>query len=102
MLEEYNPAIRIFVGRMSLIVRGLPLDHLMVIFQALAPLWYNTVNKIKRAAMMEIFEKAQAWVDNKLVLKMKAFSQMWYTNPAGSAFYDKWHHAKYVLFLIIL
>ncbi len=36
-LEEYTPAARIFVGRMSLIVRGLPLDHLMVIFRALAP-----------------------------------------------------------------
>ncbi len=36
-LEEYTPAARIFVGRMSLIVRGLPFDHLMVIFRALAP-----------------------------------------------------------------
>ncbi len=51
---------------------------------------------------MEIFEEAQAWVDNKLVSKMKAFLQMWYISPAGSMFYDEWHHAKYVLFLIIL
>ncbi len=36
-LEEYTPAACIFVGRMSLIVRGLPLDHLMVIFRASAP-----------------------------------------------------------------
>ena len=101
-LEEYTPAAQIFVGCMSLIVRGLPLNHLIVVFRALAPPWYNTVDKIERAAIMEIFEEAQAWVDNKLVSKMKSFSQMWYSSPAGSAFYEAWHHAKYVLFLIIL
>ncbi len=31
-LEEYTPAARIFIGRISLIVWGLPRDHLMVIF----------------------------------------------------------------------
>lgn len=34
------------------------------------------MKKIKEMIMIEIFEKAQAWVDNKLVLKMKAFSQI--------------------------
>ena len=48
----------------------------MVVFQASATLWYNTVDKIEKAAIMEIFKEAQAWVDNKLVSKMKSFSQM--------------------------
>ena len=100
-LEEYTPAARIFIDCMSLIVCGLSLDYLMVVFQALASPWYNTVDKIEKAAIMKIFEEAQAWVDNKLVSKMKSFSQMWYSSLAGSAFYKAWHHAKYVLFLII-
>ena len=48
----------------------------MVVFQALAPPWYNTVDKIKKAAIIENFEEVQGWVDNKLVSKMKSFSYM--------------------------
>lgn len=44
--------------------------------------------RAEKSAIIEVFEEAVAWVDNKTVSKMKAFSQIWYTSPAGSAYYD--------------
>ncbi len=76
MLEEYARASYIFVSYISLIVRGLLFDYVMVIFPALATPSYNIVDKIKRVVMMKIFEEFQAWIDNKLVSKMKSFSQI--------------------------
>lgn len=93
-LEECTLAARVFLGRLCLLVRGLHLDQLMVIFRATVPMWYSTATRIEKAAMIEMFEEAQAWVEQKLVSKMKAFSQMWYQSPAGSTYHKAWHHAK--------
>ena len=101
-LEEYTPAACIFFGRLLLVVRGLHLDQLIVIFRASAPSWFTTVARDKKAAMIEAFKEAQAWVDQKIVAKMKAFSEIWYQSPTGAAYYNKWYKNKYVLFIIVI
>ncbi len=77
-VEEYTLATQIFLDRLCLIVRGLHLDQLMIIFCATIPMWYGTAARIEQFAMIETFEEAQAWVEQKLVSKIKTFSQMWY------------------------
>ena len=74
----------------------------MVIFCASAPSWYTTVARDEKAAMTEAFEEAQAWVDQKIVAKMKTFSEIWYQSPAGAAYYNEWHKNKYVLFITVI
>lgn len=59
-LEECTLAARVFLGRLCLVVRGLHLDQLMVIFRATVPMWYSTATRIEKAAMIEMFEEAQA------------------------------------------
>lgn len=45
-------------------------------------MWNSTVPHIEKQAMGEVFKEAQAWVEQKLVSKMKAYSQLWYHSPA--------------------
>lgn len=52
--------------------------------------------------MTEAFKEVQAWVDQKIVAKMKAFSEIWYQSPAGAAYYNEWHKNKYVLFITVI
>ena len=74
----------------------------MIIFRASAPSWYTTVARDKKAVMTEAFKEAQAWMDQKIVAKMRVFLEIWYQSPAGVAYYNEWHKNKYVLFITII
>ncbi len=93
-VEEYTLAARVFFGRLCLVVCDLHLDQLIVIFHATVPMWYGTAARIEKSTMIETFEEVQAWMEQKLVSKMKVFSQMWYQNPARSTYHKAWHYAK--------
>ena len=58
-LEEYDAAVKVFLGRLSLLVCGLHQDQLMVVFRATIPNWYSTAEKNDKMAMTESFETAQ-------------------------------------------
>lgn len=93
-LEDYEQVVKLFVARLSLLVRGLYQDQLMVIFRASVPLWYSTADKADKIALSESFEAAQTWVDSQLIGKMKAYARMWYNTPAGEKYHQDWHFAK--------
>lgn len=96
-LEEYDAAAKAFLGRLSLLVRGLHQDQLMVIFRATLPNWYNTSDKSDKLAMSESFEAAQTWIDSQLIGKMRAYTRLWYSSPAGAKYHKGWHFAKLVV-----
>ena len=48
----------------------------MVFYQTLISPWFNTVTQDKKLAIVESFKEVVAWVDSKIVLKIKALSQM--------------------------
>lgn len=98
-LEEYDAAAKAFLGRLSLLVRGLHQDQLMVIFRATLPNWYNTSDKSDKLAMSESFEAAQTWIDSQLIGKMRAYTRLWYSSPAGAKYHKGWHFAK--LFVLV-
>lgn len=93
-IEEYNVAVKVFLGRLRLVIRGLHLDQLMVIFRATTPNWYSTATKAEKVAMGELFEVAQNWVEIHLVGKMKGYSGLWYESAFGKVYYEAWQFAK--------
>lgn len=64
IIKKYKFASRIFVMRLCLLVRGLKQDQLGVIFHITCLPFYNTLDKVERFAMSEIFDVAQLWVNN--------------------------------------
>lgn len=93
-LEEYDQAVKLFVARLSLLVRGLYQDQSMIVFRASVPTWYTTADKADKVSMSESFEAAQTWVDSQLIGKMKAYARMWYNTPAGQKYRQDWQFAK--------
>lgn len=96
-LEEYYAAVKIFLSCLSLLARGLHQDQLIVIFCATLPNWYHTCGKSDKLAMSKSFEAAQTWIDFQLIEKMKAYTRLWYSFPAGVKYHKDWHFAKLVV-----
>lgn len=84
---SHEHGVKLFVARLSLLVRGLKQDQLSVIFRATVPSFHNTLDKAERLAMSESFDSAQLWVDKLLVERMKGYTRQWYNSLVGKKYH---------------
>lgn len=101
-IEGYEHAVKPFFARLSLIVRGLHQDELMVIFRATLPFWYSSAEKVDKVRVSELFESAHTWVETQLIGKLQSYSKLWYASEAGAKYQQQWLFAKFVPSLSIL
>lgn len=91
-----------FLARLSLVVRGLKEDQILVIFRASVPTWYSSAKKADKVRIFEIFEFVRTWVENQLIGKLRALSQVWDESKGGAEYQEQWLFAKFVSSLFIL
>lgn len=101
-IEEYEPAVKLFFARLSLIVRGLHQDQLVVLFRATLPFWYSSAGKADKFRVSELFESAHTWVETQLIGKIQSYSKLWYASESGAKYQQQWLFAKFVPSLLIL
>ena len=95
-LDEYEPAAKRFLARLSLIVRGLNQDQINVIFRVTIPNWYSTAEKADKIRASESWESAHTWVENQLIGKITEYAKLWYASQAGAKYREQWQFAKFV------
>lgn len=93
-LDDYALAMKRFLARLSLVVRGLHQDQIMVVFRATVPNWYSTAEKADKLRASELFESAHTWVETQLIDKLHSYSKLCYESVAGAKYHKDWHHAK--------
>lgn len=101
-LKEYKPVAKQFLARLSLVVRGLKEDQILVIFRASVPTRYSSAKKADKVRIFEIFEFVRTWVENQLIGKLRALSQVWDESKGGAEYQEQWLFAKFVSSLFIL
>ena len=93
-IDDYALAVKRFLARLSLVVRGLNRDQVMVVFRATVPNWYSIAEKADKLRTSELFESVHTWVETYLIDKLHSYSRLWYKLAAGEKYYKDWHHAK--------
>ncbi len=93
-IDDYVLTVKRFLTRLSLVIRSLNRDQVMVVFRTTVLNWYSTAEKANKLRTSELFESAHTWVETYLINKLYSYSRLWYKLAAGTKYYKDWHHAK--------
>ncbi len=75
-IDDYAFAVKRFLARLSLVVRSLNWDQVMVVFQVIVPNWYSIVEKTEKLSTSELFESTYTWVETYLIDKLHLYSRL--------------------------
>lgn len=93
-LSAYERNVKYFHGRLALVVRGLNLNELLAVHRATLPAWAAHEEEEIQEGMLDSFESAYDWAQNCLILKIKAYADLWFKSPSGNEYKKAWDSAR--------
>ena len=92
--DEYENATTQVHARLFLIVCGLSVDELHNMFTAALPLYLVSAINLERLKASKVFEDSQALIEDRVVKRIRAYSQMWLKSHGGIEYETRYGKAK--------